>query len=181
MKLIQFKTISSTQDYAIDLIKNEKFKQSIVITSNSQTTGRGRYNQRVWVSENGNFHGSFIINIQNFGIIEQNTAILNQLVIASIFDVLINITKSRNLKFKLQNDIYYNNKKLGGVLIEVFYPFAIIGIGINLSLSPIPTATDLYSSFGIQIDPNNKYFINLLYDSIIKYLYNYKTIYNYSS
>ena len=62
----------------------------------------------------------------------------------SIFEFINSILGENIIKIKLPNDMYYNSKKVAGVLIEVVYPFATIGIGINIYTSPIDTSTSLY-------------------------------------
>ena len=143
MKFIHFDKITSTQDYALELIKNNSIEEDILITASIQTEGRGRLKQRKWSSEYGNFHGSFVINIEKIGININRVSILNTLVMHSIFEFINSILGENIIKIKLPNDMYYNSKKVAGVLIEVVYPFAIIGIGINIYTSPIDNSTDL--------------------------------------
>ena len=143
MQVIHFDILSSTQDYAFSIITKDTIHEDILIIAGIQTDGRGRLKQRKWVSDYGNFHGSFVINIEKIGIGIDNVSILNEFVMHSVFSFLNNIINNNALKIKLPNDIYYNNKKLAGVLIEVMYPYAIIGIGINVYNSPIDTATSL--------------------------------------
>ena len=163
MQFIHFEKINSTQDYALNIINNSNIQEDILITANVQTEGRGRLKQRKWCSEYGNFHGSFIINIEKLGISINNVSILNSLIMRSIFEFLNSILENNLIKIKLPNDIYYNNKKLAGVLIEVVYPFAIIGIGINIYTAPLDISISLYNI--IQI--NNIYLsnINNIFDS----------------
>lgn len=143
MKFIHFSKINSTQDYALNIISNNNIQDDILITASIQTEGRGRLKQRKWTSEYGNFHGSFIINIERLGISINNVSILNSSIMHSIFEFLNSILGSNIIKIKLPNDIYYDNKKLAGVLIEVVYPFAIIGIGINIYTSPLDISISL--------------------------------------
>lgn len=145
MKLIHFEKINSTQDYALNIINNSNIQEDILINASIQTEGRGRLKQRKWNSEYGNFHGSFLINIEKLGISINNVSILNSLIMHSIFEFLNSILENNIIKIKLPNDIYYNNKKLAGVLIEVVYPFAIIGIGINIYTAPLDTSTSIHN------------------------------------
>jgi BirA family biotin operon repressor/biotin-[acetyl-CoA-carboxylase] ligase len=63
------------------------------------------------------------------------------------------LVHSDELELKLPNDVLVNGKKVSGVLIEVSYPYAVIGIGINLVVSPIAIATNLNDEFGILVKP----------------------------
>lgn len=163
MKFIHFDKINSTQDYALKIINSTNIPNDMLITASIQTEGRGRLKQRKWTSEYGNFHGSFIINIEKLGISINNVSILNTLIMHSVFEFLNYILENNIIKIKLPNDIYYNNKKLAGVLIEVVYPFAIIGIGINIYTSPLDTSTSIYNiiqSNHIQLQNTNNIFNN---------------------
>ena len=52
-KIIKFKSVTSTNDVAISLIK-EKKKNSGCIYTDFQTKGRGTYGKK-WISKKGNF------------------------------------------------------------------------------------------------------------------------------
>jgi BirA family biotin operon repressor/biotin-[acetyl-CoA-carboxylase] ligase len=161
-----FNEIDSTQDFAIALLNSSRIDSDYAITADSQTAGRGRLNDKKWISTNGNFHCSYIINIQNVGIVETETNTLNHTVMTALFDFLKGlIINSNNLRLKLPNDILVGNKKLAGVLIEILYPHAIIGIGINLISSPIERATNLRDEFNLLVTHNE--LTENLYTSIL--------------
>lgn len=160
-KIIRFDTITSTQDYAIDIIKKQSVDKDILVIATVQTNGRGRLGQRIWLSEEGNFHGSYIINIENIGISINNVSIINTQVLISLCKFLQNITNEQAICTKLPNDIYYNNKKLAGVLTEIIYPYAIIGIGINICKSPLNISTSINEI----MNGNNKIF-DIIYNNI---------------
>ncbi|MBR1943923.1 MAG: biotin--[Alphaproteobacteria bacterium] len=145
LKITKFDTITSTQDYAIDIINhNNSISEDILITAKVQTNGRGRLRQRTWISEEGNFHGSYIINIEKLGISINEISIINIKILISLMKFLRdNVTYNNLIQTKLPNDIYYNDKKLAGVLTEIIYPYAIIGIGINVNTSPLDTSISI--------------------------------------
>lgn len=95
-----------------------------VIITNKQTAGRGRFN-RNWVCDNDI---AFSILFKEF---HRNE------IIAPL--AIINALKEMNIdaKIKWPNDIYFQNKKLAGILIEDVYlekfKASIVGIGINMS------------------------------------------------
>lgn len=166
LKIITFNTIGSTQDFATQFIKN--LEQPTFVISKQQTKGRGRFRNRIWISENGNFHGSLCINVSS--IARENVASLNQIVMHAVFNVIQRISGISTLKIKLPNDIYNDGKKLAGVLIEVFYPIAIIGIGINLTYAPLIKSTSISQICGKSIDSFDKEFINMLFNEILEML-----------
>ena len=59
--LIKLKSVDSTNNYAIKLLKKKKFSQSIII-ANFQTKGRGRSKNK-WISLKGNIFMSLVFEI----------------------------------------------------------------------------------------------------------------------
>lgn len=152
LKIINLEEISSTQDYAKNIITESSIGEDLAILAKIQTAGRGRLNQRTWQSANGNFHCSFVINIKKLNFFEKDISYLNSISIEAVYEVLSKITNSPDkFHMKLPNDIYVNSKKISGVLVEVLYPFAIIGIGINLIESPLEISTDIKKEFNLLV------------------------------
>lgn len=127
---LYFDQISSTNDY---LKTNFKMLPRITfIKAKHQIKGRGQF-ERVWVSNNSeNILCSVLIKDISF----------NQLKIIEslIYDELMLFLKRQGVMpiFKLPNDIYVNDSKMVGILIETlvnynYYDYIIIGIGININ------------------------------------------------
>ena len=131
-KINYFTTTKSTNDDIWELYNTGAASGEVVITDN-QTNGRGQRNNK-WHSNPGqNILCSFLLyeklNIQFIG----------------IYPILIGVGISRGveklLSIKMQlkwpNDIYYENKKIGGVLIESKIKknslILNIGMGINVN------------------------------------------------
>ena len=55
-KIFKFDNVTSTNDMAIELIKEKKIKSGFV-QSQVQTNGRGTYGKK-WISNKGNFFGT---------------------------------------------------------------------------------------------------------------------------
>jgi BirA family biotin operon repressor/biotin-[acetyl-CoA-carboxylase] ligase len=161
LREIHIYSTTSTQDIAIDLIKN--CVNNTLVIADIQTCGRGRLNERVWVSVFGNFHGSFIIDIGNS--VQQNAvATLNYVCLEAVRDTIIDVVQNAAVDIKNPNDIMVAGKKIAGVLVEIVFPYAIIGVGLNTKNSPIETATDLCSAFGV--DVSNKDVSAIMYRRI---------------
>ena len=60
IKFIKFKTVKSTNDVAIRLIKKENFKPTLVLSEN-QIKGRGTMGKK-WVSQKGNLFITIFFN-----------------------------------------------------------------------------------------------------------------------
>ncbi len=126
-KLISLDKISSTQDWAHDLIAKKQASDKTVIVATAQTAGRGRY-RRKWVSHTGNLYASFI-----YKITERNPKISYAIAIA-VAETLMEFGLTPKIKWP--NDILVNGKKISGILIEYAQNFVIIGIGINIKTCP---------------------------------------------
>ena len=131
-----FKTIKNTNEMVKKIFSNNKLS-NIALISMEQTNGKGRMG-RTWISKKGDLTCTFLINE------EIETIKLGQIniwFISKLLFTLKNIYPKVNFKIKWPNDIYLNEKKLGGVLIETIViknkiKFFIIGVGINLISSP---------------------------------------------
>ena len=143
----------STNDYALDLVANSDFQTDVAILAKKQTSGRGRLNGRLWESPIGNFYCSYIINLSRLKISLSETNLLTFAIMKSLQKYLINLTSSEKICVKIPNDILVADKKLAGILTEISYPYAVIGIGINLINSPIERATNLKDEFNLLVKP----------------------------
>mgnify|MGYP003451994429 FL=1 len=127
LKFIKFDELSSTNDYLRRKLDAEEYD---VIIAKKQTNGRGKRG-RVWISNEGSALFSFTV--------EYKEELLNRITIFSsyiVYMVLKNFLNESNkdrLKFKWPNDIYYENKKICGILCEKVRNNIIIGIGININ------------------------------------------------
>ena len=126
-KLLSFDKISSTQDYAHDLIANGKAANKTVIKALAQSAGRGRY-RRNWVSHHGNLYVSFIYKIT------ERDPKLSYAVAVAVAETLIAFGISPQIKWP--NDVLVDGKKISGILIEYSQSFVIVGIGINIKTCP---------------------------------------------
>ena len=158
LRIICFNEVSSTNDVAIDMIVKQGCVGDVLVLAEMQTAGRGRLNERAWSSPQGNFYGTYIINIKNLGISESSVSILNRQSLLAVYDEINQLRKGsfaekKDVVIKYPNDILINSKKISGVLVEVLYPYALIGVGINLLVSPIALATDIQKEFNLVVSP----------------------------
>ena len=126
-KLLSFDKITSTQDYAHDLIASGDAQNKTIIKALAQSAGRGRY-RRTWVSHHGNLYASFI-----YKSIERDPR-LSYAVAVAIAETLISFGLKPQIKWP--NDVLIDGKKISGVLIEYSQNFVIVGIGINIETCP---------------------------------------------
>lgn len=124
----------STNEYAEKLIEDNNFFEGTTIATLNQTKGKGQRGN-IWESEPGkNLTFSVILNPSFLSI--SNQFFLNIISSLSILKVVSQFSRGFNVKWP--NDIYWYNKKTGGILIEnklkiPFIDSAIVGIGLNIN------------------------------------------------
>ena len=169
--LLNLNSTTSTMDEAKKKIK--ELNSNFVIIANQQTQGRGRRGNS-WISPPGNIYLSLVL---------KNDFPIEQHYLYSII-TLLSIKKTINnygcdeILFKWPNDIFFQDKKFGGVLIENINQnnqnnYIIIGLGLNLSSSPNlknynTTFIKKFINLGNEIEFLEFFFINFF-----KHLNNY--------
>ena len=134
LRSLKFKSVKSTNDIALMLIKKNNVRPSIIL-SESQTKGRGTMGKK-WISKRGNLFLSIFFDMSKKKIDFKKFAILNAYLLKSI------LTKkfSNKIKIKWPNDLLFKKKKICGILQETVIndgrQFLIVGIGINTNLEP---------------------------------------------
>ena len=127
MKFLKFDEIDSTNNYMKENFS--KFENYDIIAAKNQTSGRGRRGN-TWSSSEGMALFSFLLKTENkLDILEYTKLPL----IAGI-STLVALKKIKDgaYNFKWTNDVFLDNKKLCGILIEKVQENFIIGIGINV-------------------------------------------------
>lgn len=134
--LITLNEVDSTNNFLKDAVsKSAPLMEGTVIMADKQLAGRGQA-VNSWQSEPGkNLTFSILLNPVFLKIERQFE--LNRAISIALNDVLSKYISS-GVYIKWPNDIYINNKKIGGVLIENIIQgtkikHAIIGIGLNIN------------------------------------------------
>ena len=132
---IELDTVDSTNNYAMALVHAGVAQHGTVVFAHHQTRGKGQRG-KVWESNRG-ANLSFSIIVQPHFLLPAQAFQLLATVAVSIRNVL-NGKMGDETKIKWPNDLYWRDRKTGGILIEnVFrgaqWPWAIIGIGININ------------------------------------------------
>ncbi len=113
----------------------------VVLSADYQTSGKGM-GDHVWYSEKGkNLLFSIGINAVEIPAAEQ--FLLTQIIALSIVDELEKIINGPGISIKWPNDIYFNDRKMGGILISNTIRAAkldqsIIGVGLNINQMSFP-------------------------------------------
>ena len=134
-KIFKFKSVTSTNDIAINLIQKEK-KEIGYVYADNQTKGRGTHGRK-WISDKGNLFGSLFFPLQDNYPAFNEFSIINPVILSSVIE---NYCEKENISFKWPNDVLVDGKKICGILQELITSnskeFLIIGIGINIVSNP---------------------------------------------
>ena len=136
-KVLFLSQCHSTNDMAADLLKEKPQIEGTTIITKNQTQGRGQRGN-IWESEPGK-NVTFSVILKPTTIPTQNQFQLHLITTLAIYQTLFPIL-GKELKIKWPNDIYYRDRKLGGILIEnalkgSHIENSIVGIGINVNQS----------------------------------------------
>ena len=113
-KIFKFTSVTSTNDMAINLIKEEK-KEIGYVYANTQTKGRGTYGRK-WISDEGNLFGSIFFPLKSNYPPFNEFSIINSVIIS---DIIKSLCSKQNISFKLPNDVFVNGRKICGILQEL--------------------------------------------------------------
>ena len=162
--IFKFESVTSTNDIAIKLIKDEK-KETGCVYAHIQTKGRGTHGRK-WVSDKGNLFVSIFFPLKNNYPNFSEFSIINPIIIS---DVIRHFCKKENIKLKFPNDILVNRKKICGILQELITAnskkFLIIGIGMNIVSNP--NIHNKYQATNILLQTQKKPKIQEIIDLII--------------
>jgi len=161
-KFFNFQILSSTNDKAKELAK--KNKNNLVIISERQERGRGRFGRK-WSSELGGLYMTVILK-------EKDLDKARYLTFIAAISVAKSVRKLSNLnaKVKWPNDVLVNDKKICGILTETVSEkenYALIGIGVNINQKKFgKNITNKATS--LKIETNKSYNIKNISKTIIK-------------
>ncbi len=139
--LIELPSIDSTNIYAMEQIKAGKAISGSCYNTPFQTHGKGQHG-RIWESEKGqNLLCSYVLELKslnpskNWGPEDQKGLSAAVAIGAKAF---FGAHAGEETLIKLPNDIYWRDRKAGGILIEnslrgTEWTWAVIGIGFNIN------------------------------------------------
>ena len=179
-EIFKFESVTSTNDVAINLIKEEK-KETGCIYADTQTNGRGSRGRK-WISIQGNLFGSIFFPLKKNYPPFNEFSIINPVIISSVIE---HFCEKKSISFKWPNDVFVNGKKICGILQELITlnskKFLVIGIGLNIVSDP--KINNKYQTTNILSEtkkkPPIKEIVNLIISSYEKFFYDLH-LYNYT-
>ncbi len=154
----------STNALMKELLRTTDLPEGFVVRTDFQTNGKGQ-GSNAWESAKGkNLLFSLLLRPHHIAIDEQ--FIISQIVSLGIIDVLRGLHPeiANGLSIKWPNDIYWHDKKLGGILIENtlqrnIINASVVGIGLNINqdvfYSDAPNPVSMFQIIGNELDLGN--------------------------
>ena len=134
LKIIKLKSVKSTNDKAIKLIREHNNTSGLIVTD-LQKKGKGTMGKK-WISKKGNIFISIFFKVNLTKIKIEHFLTINSKIVKN---VLKKFTKKKII-IKKPNDLLIENKKICGILQEIIEhdreKFLIIGVGINNLVAP---------------------------------------------
>ncbi len=157
-KHISLEEVDSTNNYLKNIISNQTDKY-VVVTAHFQSAGKGQRGN-YWESE-ANKNLTFSFNVDPTFLPINKQFLLSKVISIAMHKTLEKYISSEKIKIKWPNDIYINDYKIAGILIEhnlsgAQIDSSIIGIGLNVNqtlfLSDAPNPISLKNCIGITVD-----------------------------
>lgn len=135
-KIHSFKSLSSTNDYAQEMLAKGKPTEGTIIISAAQTHGKGT-GLNTWESEPGKNLLASIILYPDF-LPADKQFLLNKCISLAVLKCIKHFLPDENISIKWPNDLYVGTKKIGGILIQNtisghYFQNCIVGIGLNIN------------------------------------------------
>jgi BirA family biotin operon repressor/biotin-[acetyl-CoA-carboxylase] ligase len=132
---IELPTVDSTNNYAMGLVHAGMAQHGAAVFTHEQTKGRGQRNKN-WSSQ-AKSNIAISIVIEPKGLSSSQVFILSKAIAIGTLNFFNSYAQS-DVKIKWPNDIYWRDRKAGGILIDnVFqgsdWKYAIAGIGLNIN------------------------------------------------
>lgn len=169
---IHLEVIDSTNEYAKQYIQKLNPKNPFVITANYQKAGKGQQGKKWTSNKNENILLSFCFppSLIYKGDLQNKFEFLATIALGC-YDFLKSYI-AQPVFLKWTNDIYVEDKKITGILIENIFQshnwqWAIVGIGININQSHFEKEKKAVSLHQLT---QQKYNLKILYPELIKFL-----------
>lgn len=135
-QVLSFAQLNSTNEYVLQHYRD--LANGSLCVAQTQTAGRGRRGRQWFSPQSRNLYFSMLWHYETAEIPQLSAlSLVVSVVIAETFEAL-NIPA---IQIKWPNDIYYQGRKMGGILIESRVDrqgiYLVIGIGLNLGMDQV--------------------------------------------
>ncbi len=132
--IVYLNEVDSTNNYANRLIATDCVKTDTVILTKYQSAGKGQFNNTWQSASDKNLLFSLIT--QPTFLLPEKQFLISKIISIAIVQYLSDFSNLVSIKWP--NDIYIENKKIAGILIETIVrgstmDYCVIGVGLNLN------------------------------------------------
>ncbi len=158
-KIVVLDSVESTNNYAMSLVKNGEVGHGSAVFAYEQTGGKGRLG-RQWITEPGaSIHLSLLTRMEWASLAKQ--FMISVAASLSAIDLIAKYSDSE-VFVKWPNDIFINDRKAAGILIENvirgdLWQWAITGIGLNVNQTNFPLDPELKRTTSLGIETTQKF------------------------
>ena len=161
-KILEFETLESTNLYAVENWRQQKWCEGSIVWAKQQTAGVGQSGNS-WSSEVGkNLTFSIVLNPTFLSVAQQFE--LHKVLSVAVWQTIHELSPSLDVKIKWPNDVYIGNKKVCGILVNNLvsnncYQLAVAGVGLNVNQTsfdknlPNPTSLKLECQTNFELRP----------------------------
>ncbi|MBE9480276.1 MAG: biotin--[acetyl-CoA-carboxylase] ligase [Bacteroidetes bacterium] len=134
--IINLDSVDSTNSYAAKMMPEDRLPEGTVIVAKTQHAGKGQ-DKNYWESAPFSNLTFSVVLYPDFLAVEKQF-ILNKFVALAVYDFVKSFIKKHKVSIKWPNDIYIDEKKVAGILINNtiqgnVFDYSIIGIGLNIN------------------------------------------------
>ncbi|MGN6164515.1 MAG: biotin--[acetyl-CoA-carboxylase] ligase [Flavisolibacter sp.] len=132
---IELPTVDSTNNYAMGLVHAGMAQHGTAVFAHDQTKGRGQRSKNWYSEAKSNIAISVITEPKELS--PSQTFMLSKAIAVGALN-FFNSYAQTDVKIKWPNDIYWRDRKAGGILIEnvfqgIDWKYAVAGIGLNVN------------------------------------------------
>lgn len=151
--ILRLDTVDSTNKFVLGWAEHDSPPEGSVALTRNQTAGRGQKGTE-WLSEQSKNIAVSYIYYPSFLVVSEQFQLSKIAALATRQCLSKFISSSKDLSIKWPNDIYFQDKKIAGILIENSLSgntiqHSVIGIGININQEKFPDEFNAISLLNI--------------------------------
>lgn len=132
MQILSLESVDSTQRYLLEALKKGELSAPVCVHTSRQVSGRGSRGNS-WSGMEGNLFFSFAISRSDLpdDLSLESSSIYFTFILKELLSDM-----GSSLWLKWPNDFYLGDKKIGGVITNLYNDILVCGIGLNTKAAP---------------------------------------------
>ncbi|KRM48505.1 biotin--[acetyl-CoA-carboxylase] ligase [Limosilactobacillus vaginalis] len=144
-KIVVKSRVTSTQDYAKQVLEKGSLEKELLVVANQQSTGYGKLGRAFYSPANAGIYMTIVLPHKTPREIQQSGLFTTGVGVA-VLNALQEFYPALPFQLKWVNDIYLFGRKIGGILCESVYQMQehsycyVTGIGLNINVKQFPSS-----------------------------------------